>query len=316
MGILISMLATMNAADRIYNTIAGLLKTEVQDGNIHLYSYWMNHGALAIAKYKSKNEHVKAFCRAHGADLYAERNINNYLPFRSYILKNLDNVYLISHHGKKYLSNKFKNIAKDKLVVSGLGVSHPYRRSISFRDNILRLVSCSFMVEIKRIDLIIEALSAINNMKIRWTHIGDGELRPETERLARAKLAGKGNIAYEFKGYMPNREVLKYYDQNEIDVFINVSQSEGLPVSMMEAFSFSIPVIATDVGGVSEIVNEDNGILLPADPSPDEIRAAILRFNRISAENRKLYRENAFKTWERSYQAENNYREFIKMIKS
>ncbi|MFY9115151.1 MAG: glycosyltransferase [Dethiobacteria bacterium] len=314
-GMFISMLATMYAADRIYKIIAGLLESVKSESNIYLYSYWMNHGALAISGYKSKNKHVKAFCRAHGADLYAERNINNYLPFRNYMLENLDNVYLISHHGKKYLSNKFKNIDKDKLVVSRLGVCNPCRQEISSRDNILQLASCSFVIKLKRINLIIEALSEINDIEIKWTHIGDGELRPEVERLARERLAGKSNIAYEFKGYMPNEKVFEYYDHNKIDVFINVSQSEGLPVSMMEAFSFAIPIIATDVGGVSEIVNENNGMLLSADPSVDEIRAAITRFKLISAEERQSYRANAYKTWEKSYHAERNYREFIKMIK-
>lgn len=41
-----------------------------------------------------------------------------------------------------------------------------------------------------------------------------------------------------------------------------MSDSEGIPVSIMEAMSFGIPVIARNVGGMSEIVNEENGLLL------------------------------------------------------
>ena len=60
-----------------------------------------------------------------------------------------------------------------------------------------------------------------------------------------------------------------------VDLFLNVSEYEGVPVSVMEAQSFGIPVIATAVGGTPEIVNEENGFLLPENPSQDEIASAI-----------------------------------------
>ncbi|NCO54621.1 MAG: glycosyltransferase, partial [Bacteroidetes bacterium] len=47
-----------------------------------------------------------------------------------------------------------------------------------------------------------------------------------------------------------------------VDLFINVSESEGIPVSIMEALSAGIPVIATNVGGTNEIVNNDVGFLI------------------------------------------------------
>ena len=77
-GMFISMLATMYAADRIYKIIAGLLESVKSESNIYLYSYWMNHGALAISGYKSKNKHVKAFCRAHGADSVSYTHLDVY----------------------------------------------------------------------------------------------------------------------------------------------------------------------------------------------------------------------------------------------
>lgn len=48
-----------------------------------------------------------------------------------------------------------------------------------------------------------------------------------------------------------------------------MSDSEGIPVSIMEAMSFGIPVIARNVGGMSEIVNEENGLLLENDDAED-----------------------------------------------
>ena len=48
--------------------------------------------------------------------------------------------------------------------------------------------------------------------------------------------------------------MLDYYKNNIIDIFINLSASEGIPVSIMDAISFGIPCIATNVGGTGEIV--------------------------------------------------------------
>ena len=58
--------------------------------------------------------------------------------------------------------------------------------------------------------------------------------------------------------------------------FINVSSSEGVPVSIMEAMTFVISVITTDLGGNTEIVNEQNGWLLPKEIYPISIKELLL----------------------------------------
>lgn len=57
-------------------------------------------------------------------------------------------------------------------------------------------------------------------------------------------------------------QVMNYYKEHHFDVFINMSTNEGVPVSIMEAASFGIPIIATNVGGTSEIVQPSVGMLL------------------------------------------------------
>ena len=56
------------------------------------------------------------------------------------------------------------------------------------------------------------------------------------------------NISFELKGFVDNNELLQIYTDKCFSFFINVSESEGLPVSIMEAASAGIPIVATDVG--------------------------------------------------------------------
>ena len=57
--------------------------------------------------------------------------------------------------------------------------------------------------------------------------------------------------------------------------FLSLSASEGVPVSMMEALSFGVPVVALAVGGVGELVTAEAGTALAPDASPGQVAAAL-----------------------------------------
>ena len=271
------------------------------------YSYWFEAptAALTLAKFKYPN--LKFVTRVHGGDLYEHLYGLEIFPFRQKIISNITHVFPISEIAINHLLSKY-NFHKNKITVSRLGVMPTNTLTKSSSDKKLRIVSCSNLIPIKRIDLLITALALIKDKEIIWTHIGDGELKNNLEILAKTKLAN--NIQYKFLGYLENREVLNYYKTNPVDIFINVSSSEGIPVSIMEAQSFGIPVIATDVGGTKEIVNNENGLLLKSNPTSKDILNALLNV----IENKNFWqkkRQASFNTWKTKFNAENNYKNFI-----
>ena len=96
---------------------------------------------------------------------------------------------------------------------------------------------------------------------------------------------------------------------------MNVSLNEGLPVSIMEAISFGIPVIATDVGGTSEIVRDGfNGYLLSKDFSDEDFAALLSRVYNMKDAEYETLRTNARAFWERNFDASKNYPAFISQI--
>jgi glycosyltransferase involved in cell wall biosynthesis len=180
---------------------------------------------------------------------------------------------------------------------------------------VINIASCSFIVPVKRIHLIIEALSKIDSINIHWTHIGDGSEREYIESLANNLLGGKKNIIYQFIGFLDNESVKKVYNENHFDYFISTTESEGLPVSMMEAISFGIPVIATAVGGVPEIVTKKTGVLLDPDNCVEELVSALYHLNNMANCEKQALRESCRRYWENNFMADRQYAKFIDGLK-
>lgn len=119
------------------------------------------------------------------------------------------------------------------------------------------------------------------------------------------------NVKVNFKGNVSNQILMKEYKDNCYDWFINVSTSEGIPVSIMEAMSFGIPCIATDVGGTSEIVDNKNGFLIDKDISSKKLSELIYYVYELSYEEYIQYRFSARNTWLNKYNSDKNYKKFI-----
>jgi glycosyltransferase involved in cell wall biosynthesis len=80
----------------------------------------------------------------------------------------------------------------------------------------------------------------------------------------------------DLRGYVPNTDVIDLERELRPSCLINLSASEGLPVSMMEAASLGIPIVGTDVGGVCEIIaNRTSGHLLDADFTDNQAADAL-----------------------------------------
>ncbi|MBR1450084.1 MAG: glycosyltransferase [Lachnospiraceae bacterium] len=275
--------------------------------NAIYYTFWLNYKTLALLLNRKKLKQAVIVSRIHGVDMFCERIPCEWHPFRRFMGNKLDNLIFVSNDGYNYYCERFMDGEKpDNFNICRLGVEQKNSMNPENRSGIFRLVSCSHIINIKRINLIIEALAILpKTKKIEWIHFGDGELTAEMKELACIKLTGKENISYEFRGYVPNKELLQFYRDTPVDCFITTSSTEGLPVSIEEALSFGIPIIGTDVGGISETINE-NGILLSSNPDIQEIGEAILKIYDEPINKIRKYRENSYKIWERDFNSEKN----------
>lgn len=280
--------------------------------NITLYSYWLFYGSLAIARTKTVFPGIKAVSRAHGYDLYENLKKNNYIPFRTFLTSNLNCIYFISDHGRKYFAARYGQ-NKCRYKVSYLG-SEKIAHKDEGRNSAFSIVSCSSVDENKRVHLIVEALSEIDGLRIKWTHIGSGTSMNKLKKTAKELLSNNRRIDYYLTGQLPHGEAINYLQNNRPDCFINTSRSEGLPVSIIEAFSLGIPVIAPDIGGVREILDKKTGILMRKNFKSTDLSKAILNLAYNSQKHRELSIQ-AFNKWSAKFDAVKNFSTFARSLK-
>lgn len=291
--------------------IVRALHSENIKENIVFYSYWLKTGAHAISLLKYPGS-IK-ISRAHRIDLREEETDQKYLPLLKTCADNLDAIFFISENGKRYLTKKF-GYDSPKFRLSYLGVENSFKPGLSGQTDNFVIVSCSSLVPVKRIDLIINSLALIKTGKrIDWLHFGDGTLKDDLVALA-GKCLSNTRISYEFMGFYPNKKLLEFYNTTRVDLFLNTSITEGIPVSIMEAQSAGIPVIATNVGGVSEIVVDGTGYLIAPDIKPEQLAGLISAYINLPQTEISKLRSKAFQNWKANYNAEKNYRKFIECI--
>lgn len=274
------------------------------------YTYWFGFQTLALAIYAERVcSRLQYVTRCHGVDLYLARSRHGFFPFRNYVLSSIKHVYPCTVDGENHLLQEYPEI-KGKVTTAYLGVGAAERLNPMKKDGALRICSCAYVTKVKRLDKICDAIDILakenSHQEIEWTHLGAGKLLPEIKERA-DRLPSTVSVV--FRGETANSEVLNYYASQHVDVFVNSSEREGLPVSIMEAMSHGIPVVAPDVGGIRELVNETNGALLSSNATPREIAHAILRCS-----SEPSMRRSAYDSWDRIANAEKNYKAFAKRL--
>jgi glycosyltransferase involved in cell wall biosynthesis len=248
------------------STANELIRKRMKPGkDIYLYSFWLSRPAFSIAQFNiNRDKSIKSIVsRTHRYDLYEEENQYKYLPFRQFISRNLDSIYFTSRDSLNYFSEKnYSGDTHAQYILSYLGTQDfKIKKDIDVNKKSLVYASCSNMIQRKRLDLIIDFLSseALQGINITWVCIGDGELWEQVKAKANETLK---NVNCIFTGRVEEKEIYEIYKQYDVDYFINLSDSEGIPVSIMEAISMGIPAIARNVGGNADIINENDGFLI------------------------------------------------------
>jgi glycosyltransferase involved in cell wall biosynthesis len=193
---------------------------------------------------------------AHGYDVY--RKPPNDFAARAAAA---EAVVTVSRANARYIQQTF-GIPATHLSVIPCGIdTDRFHPACDPRPEPPRILCVARLVAVKNHELLFRACALLRNRgrKFRCVLVGDGALRGQLETL-RAEL--DLNDIVEMAGVAAEVEVLGHWRRAAIGVLASVS--EGMPIALMEAAACGVPVVATAVGGVPELVADGlTGLLVP-----------------------------------------------------
>jgi glycosyltransferase involved in cell wall biosynthesis len=181
-----------------------------------------------------------------------------------------------------------------------------------------RIAVPAFFTEKKGHIYLLEAvrLLADKGYPISCWLVGDGKLRETINRhISRLHLEN----SVELKGFLPLEEIHAMYCEGLVDVVVLPSielkdgNKEGIPVSLVQAMAYCVPVISTLSGGIAELLSKDAGIMVP--PKDSGALADALEMLIKDPDLRSRLAESGRKRVTEEFSVENVVRELMVLIK-
>jgi glycosyltransferase involved in cell wall biosynthesis len=288
---------------------------QIQESKTVWYFYWMEGRVQGLTSASVEGQRLHVVARAHGGDLYEERYRPPYLPFRPEMFEGLERICPVSEDGRRYILDRWPYL-KEKTRVHRLGVGASGFCVNQSQKGHVNFFSCSRIDASKRVELVAQAIGEFarrhTDLSVRWRHLGSGPKLGTVHQTV--ERCFPGNAEVDLPGEVSHESVMKSYREETTDAFIHASKAEGIPVSIMEAMSCGLPVVAAGVHGVPEIVNDETGALLSANPSVDEIVSGLTRVTN-SQEAWKTRSLAALEQWRDHFDAASNHRDFAAALR-
>lgn len=281
------------------------LKTKIKEANItHLFAYLSSDNALAaLAAYNNKN------CKVFGGVRSSQLPWHKYMVLK-FLHRTLQNATIFNNYsGRDYfLNNGF--IAKKSFVIPNCTDFEERHNPNRLTNGRVQVLSVGRFVPAKDYPTAIKAIKHIldNGLqgKIKYTIIGFGEQETEIRNLINDHgLANHIEIIIN-----PNN--LKDYYKNA-DIYLCSSDFEGLSNSIMEALSFHLPVVATQVGDNPHLVKHNHNGFLTAKGNPEAISNALQQLC-LDKEKRQEFGRRGYELLQENYSTQKFTDRYISLI--
>jgi len=229
-------------------------------------------------------------------------------------------VRCISENGRNELFNTISRTYENKVKVIHMGVKTPDKISEpNINRDFFTIVTPANLLEVKGHKFLAEACSILIERGIdsfQCIFYGEGPLRTELEKL----IQEKGLTEYiKIPGAIPHQELLKIYKNHKVDIVVLPSittadgEHEGIPVALMEAMAYGIPVISTNTGGIPELIGDGSGIMVE-EKNAEAITDALERLIKDRDYRYEIGRKGRLRV-EKEFDIEKNVRDLIELIK-
>jgi glycosyltransferase involved in cell wall biosynthesis len=252
-----------------------------------------------IAAKLAKNQKKPFVLTQHNTFIQYQGNVWNTverlndLTVGKQILKAADKIIAVSNATKKYVLSLGADPAKTMVLHNGVDLNRfkpqpetqaAMRRKLDLPSDASVALTVRRLVYKNGIDTLLESARIAVKKSPRLIYLVVGGGPDYAEVKAKAKQLG---IEKNFRlaGFISDQELPLYY--NTADFFVLPSKSgEGLPLVALEAMACGLPVVATAVGGIREIMIDGYGEIVPAD-NPASMAEAIVKFSNSELSPRK-----------------------------
>lgn len=253
-----------------------------------IYSSWVYPDGFAAMKL-SKEFKKPFICEALGSDinLHARSYLRRLLIART--LQAACKVVVASNDLKEKIVKL--GVTPEKVLVIYIGVNHllfqpmekgSARKKLGLQDKEKIILFVGNLVKVKGIDLLLEAVKLLKFPDWKLYIVGKGELENSLRKTIKSSgLENKVTMV----GACQHQDISSW--MNAADLLCLPSLMEGLPNVILESFACGLPVVASRVGGIPEVINDENtGILIP----PEDVQSLAKALENALAKN-----------WDRDY---------------
>lgn len=274
----------------------GLTLSEVitRRGGEHIHANWGGSTATAayIASYVSG---ISWSFTCHSRDITE----NNMLREK---VKSAKFVRVINDNGYNEVINLVGEDAGKKCIKLHIGINiNPDEVKLRVVNDIFTIAVPADMVEAKGHEYLIEAINIIvkQGFKMLCNLYGDGNLK---DIIMKKVIELELSDYITFNEELPDDKRFSMFGRGEVDAVIlpsivTLNEKEEIPVALMEAMAYKIPVISTNTGGIPELLRDEAGILVEEKNSA-QLAQAIIRL----MEDKVYYEKIALKGYNRVYE--------------
>ena len=204
---------------------------------------------------------------------------------RNWSINSAEIVITPSDHLKSFVSGigYSKKILK---INNGVNITDINRANESKAD--INLIIISRLVVQKNINIVIEAMKLLDNKNLKLSIIGEGgEFSKLENTIHDLNLQNQVQLL----GKIDNNKISQFL--LTADIFIQASDYEGLPHSVLEAINYEVPILSTETGGCKDLLNDgERGFIIPMPPD-----------KKVIAENISFIIENKAEATKRANEA-------------
>lgn len=243
----------------------------------HIHAHWATHPALGAYIIHQLTGIPYSFT-AHAHDIYVERSM------LAEKIRGADFVVTISQYNRQFLRDLYGDALAEKINVVHCGIDPEVfqPRPDAKPPGPFTIICVASLEEKKGHPYLIAACEQLKTrgLDFRCLLVGDGDDRPQIEALiARSGLGDRITLL----GRQPRQRVTELLAEADVMVLPSIvtdsGRKEGIPVALMEALATEMPVVATRISGIPELIEDGQTGLLVPERSGDALAEALIRLH-------------------------------------